>query len=99
MSGSLWKQLLSRNSALIVPSASPEAWETTADLRRKLLYTHLNALPARWNAAQNEFRALVSKLRSKHVTVEEAGWFGLRCAELYAFYCLGIVLGARSLQP
>jgi len=99
MSGSLWKQLLTRGSSWIEPSASPEAWETTAELRRKLLYTHLNALPARWQAAQNEFRALLDKMRAKQVTVEEAGWFGVRCVELYAFYCLGVVIGARSLQP
>lgn len=99
MSGSLWKQLLTRGSSWIEPSASPEAWETTAELRRKLLYTHLNALPARWQAAQNEFRALMDKMRAKQVTIEEAGWFGVRCVELYAFYCLGVVIGARSLQP
>jgi hypothetical protein len=99
MSGSIWKQLLSRNSSWIVQSATPEAWETTADLRRKLLYTHLNALPARWHAARAEFQSLVDKLRAKQVTVEEAGWFSLRCVELYAFYCVGLVLGARSLQP
>ncbi|KAK4536578.1 hypothetical protein CDCA_CDCA09G2603 [Cyanidium caldarium] len=97
MSGVI-KELTARHANAVVRSATPEAWETTAELRRQLLYTHLNALPARAGAAWQELHALKDKALAKQVTLGEAATFGLRCVEVYAFYCIGKMIGARSAQ-
>lgn len=98
MSGVL-KEIVARHASSVVKASTAEAWETTAALRKQLWYTHLNALPARWQAAREEAMSIGDKVRAQEVTLGEAARFGLRALEVYAFYCVGKMAGARSLQP
>lgn len=90
---SISRFVASKNGAVLVETATPEAWETTARLRKQLWYTHVNAMPARVDAAVAEWKALVEKVRSKHVTVGETTTASARLLELYAYFCLGKLCG------
>lgn len=94
---SVMKEIAKRASNLIVKGKTPEAWDTTAELRNKYLYTTLDAMPARVAEASKEWANLRNKVTARDFTVNEVGVGAVRAVELYAFYLIGKMVGSRSM--
>lgn len=94
---SMLRALAQRSSQNIVKSATPEAWETTANLRKQYIYTSMDALPARMAEASKEWSALRQKISSREVTLNDVATGTLRAVELYVFYYIGKSIGGRSI--
>eukprot|EP00871_Galdieria_phlegrea_P005047 jgi/Galph1/5543/GphlegSOOS_G4176.1 len=89
--------LADRYSSQAVSTKTVEGWETTSDLRRKLVATHLKTLPVRYEMAKEEFVGFVQKVRTLDFTFTEAFRFSLRSVELAAWYWIGKTIGKREL--
>lgn len=88
-----------RSSKLIVKSPSPQAWETTSNLRSQYMYTTMEAMPARVEEASKECSQLKAKITSRNITVGDIGVGIVRAIEFYGFYLVGRIIGSRSLSP
>lgn len=91
------RNLAQRYSSQIVKSSAPEAWETTANLRRQYIFTSMDAMPARVETASKEFAELRQKIMARSFTMNEVAVGAVRAAELYVFFYFGKILGGRSL--
>jgi len=96
---SAMRSLAQKTPELIVKSAKPEAWETTAKLREQFVATTLDAMPARMAAARAEYNAVKDKILSRSVTVNDVAIGASRAAEFYMFYLVGRVVGRRQVSP
>lgn len=94
---SMMKDVAKRAGNLVVKSATPEAWETTAKLRQQYIYTSMDAMPARVAEASKEWSEIRSKVLARDFTVNDIGAAAARALELYAFYVVGRTIGGRSL--
>lgn len=94
---SLLREFARRSSQHIVKSSTPEAWETTANLRTQYLYTSMEAMPARMAEASKEWSALRQKVSNREVTLNDMATGMVRACELYAFYFVGKVIGGRTI--
>eukprot|EP00172_Hildenbrandia_rubra_P004529 Plantae.Rhodophyta-Hildenbrandia_rubra.ctg9325.p1 GENE.Plantae.Rhodophyta-Hildenbrandia_rubra.ctg9325~~Plantae.Rhodophyta-Hildenbrandia_rubra.ctg9325.p1 ORF type:complete len:104 (+),score=21.60 Plantae.Rhodophyta-Hildenbrandia_rubra.ctg9325:189-500(+) len=94
----LLRSLARRAPDRIAQAKSAEAWETTAGLRDKYIFTTLDAMPARLEAASQEWSALKTKVMARDVTVNELGTGLVRALELYGLYCIGKVIGSKSIS-
>mmetsp|Transcript_851 Transcript_851/g.2348 ORF Transcript_851/g.2348 Transcript_851/m.2348 type:complete len:103 (+) Transcript_851:81-389(+) len=81
----------------IVKGSSPEALDATADLLRKLIYTTMDAAPARVTAAREEWAVVKRKILNMDATVDEAKRFGIGLLHIFGWFEVGRMLGARSL--
>ncbi|EME26693.1 hypothetical protein Gasu2_00220 [Galdieria sulphuraria] len=93
----LLKTLADRYASQAVPTKTVQGWETTSDLRKKLVATHINALPSRLQSAKEELKDFVQKTRTLDFTYLAAFRFGIRSLELAAWYWIGKTLGKREL--
>lgn len=96
---SMMKEIARRAPKLIVKCETPEAWATTARLRKEFVVTTMDAMPARVAAASKEYAALKSKVVDRSATVNDVAIGAARCFELYCFYLTGRFLGSGSLNP
>ncbi|CAN8066024.1 unnamed protein product [Agarophyton chilense] len=91
------REIARRSSSLIVKSSTPQAWETTSQLRSQYIYTTMDCMPARVAEAKQEWAQLRHKVAARHLTVNDLGVGVVRALEMYGFYLLGRVIGSRSL--
>lgn len=78
----LLKTLADRYASQAVPTKTVQGWETTSDLRRKLVATHLNTLPTRLQSAKEELKDFIQKTRTLDFTYLDAFRFGIRSLEV-----------------
>lgn len=93
---SLLREVARRSSQHIVKSSTPEAWETTANLRSQYLYTSMEAMPARVAEASKEWSAIRQKISTRDITLNDVATAAVRACELYAFYFVGKIIGGRT---
>lgn len=94
---SLLREIARRSSKNIAKSATPQAWETTANLRTQYMYTTMDAMPARVEEAAKEWAALRNRISTREFTINDVTTGIVRAGELYAFYLFGKVIGGRTL--
>lgn len=91
-------QQVARRTGMAVKSTSPEAWETTSQLRSQYLYTTMEAMPARVAEASKEWAEVRAKIVKRDFTLNDIGVGTIRAVEFYCFYLLGRAMGSRSLS-
>ncbi|XP_072967020.1 uncharacterized protein [Typha angustifolia] len=86
-----YKELLENNKKYIV---DPPTIETCQDLSKKLFYTRLGSIPGRYELFWKELDGVKHIWRNrKELKVEDAGIAALFGLELYAWFCVGEIVG------
>eukprot|EP00897_Mesotaenium_endlicherianum_P004898 jgi/Mesen1/4436/ME000225S03423 len=88
---SYYKQLLERNKQYIVGDASVEKCQ---ELSKQFVYTNLASIPKRYESALKELEYLKARgSKISDIKVEELGIGVLFAAEVYAWFCVGEIIG------
>ncbi|KAH7651251.1 ATP synthase F0 complex subunit G mitochondrial protein [Dioscorea alata] len=86
-----YKQLMEKNKQYVV---EPPTIEKCQDLSKQLFYTRLASIPGRYEAFWKELDGVKQIWRNrKELKVEDAGIAALLGLELYAWFCVGEIVG------
>ncbi|OAY68774.1 uncharacterized protein LOC109722208 [Ananas comosus] len=86
-----YKELLENNKKYIV---DPPTVEKCQELSKQLFYTRLASIPGRYEAFWKELDGVKHIWRNrKELKVEDAGIAALFGLELYAWFCVGEIVG------
>ncbi|KAG6507526.1 uncharacterized protein LOC121981150 [Zingiber officinale] len=89
--GAYYKELLEKNKQYIV---QPPTIEACQDLSKKLFYTRLASIPGRCESFWKELDGVKHIWQNrKELKVEDAGIAALFGLELYAWFCVGEIVG------
>ncbi|EFJ11912.1 hypothetical protein SELMODRAFT_181796 [Selaginella moellendorffii] len=93
--GEYYKTLLERNKHYIVEEPTVEKCN---ELSKQLLYTRLASLPHRAESFWKEVEIVKAKFRNRQeLKLEEVGIAALFVGECYAWFCVGGMIGRRSI--
>ncbi|KAG6492162.1 uncharacterized protein LOC122001113 [Zingiber officinale] len=86
-----YKDLLEKNKQYIV---QPPTIEKCQELSKQLFYTRLASIPGRCESFWKEFDAVKHIWRNRNdLKIEDAGIAALFGLELYAWFCVGEIVG------
>ncbi|KAJ8483570.1 hypothetical protein OPV22_016055 [Ensete ventricosum] len=86
-----YKELLEKNKQYIV---QPPTIETCQDLSKKLFYTRLASIPGRYESFWKELDGVKHIWRNRQdLKVEDVSIAALFGLELYAWFCVGEIVG------
>ncbi|ERN15464.1 uncharacterized protein LOC18443753 [Amborella trichopoda] len=86
-----YKQLLEQNKQYI---QNPPTVEKCSELSKQLFYTRLASIPGRYESFWKEMDAVKQLWKRKdELRVEDAGIAALFGLELYAWFCVGEIVG------
>ncbi|KAM0932544.1 putative ATP synthase, F0 complex, subunit G [Dioscorea sansibarensis] len=86
-----YKQLLEKNKQYVV---EPPSIEKCQELSKQLFYTRLASIPGRYESFWKELDGVKNIWRNRHeLKVEDAGIAALFGIELYAWFCVGEIVG------
>ncbi|KAG6535378.1 uncharacterized protein LOC121999294 [Zingiber officinale] len=86
-----YKELLEKNKQHIV---QPPTIEKCQELSKQLFYTRLASIPGRCESFWKELDAMKRIGRNRNdLTVEDAGIAALFGLEMYAWFCVGEIIG------
>ncbi|XP_010918384.1 uncharacterized protein [Elaeis guineensis] len=86
-----YKELMEKNKKYVV---DPPTIEKCQELSKQLFYTRLASIPGRYEAFWKELDAVKHIWRNRNeLKVEDAGIAALFGLELYAWFCVGEIVG------
>ncbi|CAO2176825.1 unnamed protein product, partial [Urochloa humidicola] len=89
--GSYYKELMEKNKQYVV---QPPTVEKCQELSKQLFYTRLASLPGRYEAFWKELDSVKQVWKNrKDLKVEDLGIATLFGVELYAWFCVGEIVG------
>ncbi|KAJ1284169.1 hypothetical protein BS78_03G184500 [Paspalum vaginatum] len=89
--GSYYKEVMEKNKQFVV---QPPTVEKCQELSKQLFYTRLASLPGRYEAFWKEFDGVKQVWKNrKDLKVEDLGIATLFGVELYAWFCVGEIVG------
>ncbi|OEL21339.1 hypothetical protein BAE44_0017642 [Dichanthelium oligosanthes] len=89
--GSYYKEVMEKNKQYVV---QPPTVEKCQELSKQLFYTRLASLPGRYEAFWKELDGVKQVWKNrKELKVEDLGIATLFGVELYAWFCVGEIVG------
>ncbi|KAJ6821351.1 uncharacterized protein M6B38_333875 [Iris pallida] len=86
-----YKETLEKNKKYVV---DPPTVEKCQELSKQLFYTRMASLPGRYDAFWKELDGVKNVWKNRHeLKVEDAGIAALFGIELYAWFCVGEIMG------
>ncbi|XP_008795464.1 uncharacterized protein LOC103711188 [Phoenix dactylifera] len=86
-----YKELMEKNKKYVV---DPPTIEKCQELSKQLFYTRLASIPGRYEAFWEELNGVKHIWRNRNeLRVEDAGVAALFGLELYAWFCVGEIVG------
>ncbi|KAJ6810117.1 uncharacterized protein M6B38_298050 [Iris pallida] len=86
-----YKETMEKNKKYVV---EPPTVEKCQELSKQLFYTRMASLPVRYEAFWKELHGVKNVWKNRHeLKVEDAGIAALFGLELYAWFCVGEIMG------